>query len=137
MKMLWQYSLTGRMDLITLADLAELAIEQGHYEEAIAYAEEAIQQILPLHAERIRFYCILIRACFSQDKVKEAESYFQVTTDTIFHHLGPSHPLHITVYGIMAHLLIPKSKWEEAMYLYKSSMTCCMMSLGPNHVQTA
>jgi len=43
MKMLWHYSLNGKMDLITLADLAELAIEQGHNEEAIKYAEEGIQ----------------------------------------------------------------------------------------------
>jgi len=43
----------------------------------------------------------------------------------------------MTVYGIMAYLLVPKGKMEEAMYLYKSSLFCCMKVLGPNHIQTA
>lgn len=30
------------MDLVTLGDLAELAIDQGHFDEAIEYAEDAI-----------------------------------------------------------------------------------------------
>ena len=50
MKMLWYQSLTGKTDLIVLADLAELAADHGLYEEAIAYAEQGIQRILPLHA---------------------------------------------------------------------------------------
>jgi hypothetical protein len=45
--------------------------------------------------------------------------------------------LHITVYGIMAQLLIPKNKMEEANYLLKSSLFCCMKVLGPNHIITA
>ena len=43
----------------------------------------------------------------------------------------------MTVYGIMAQLLIPKNKMEEAMYLMKSSLFCCMKVLGPNHINTA
>ena len=63
--------------------------------------------------------------------------YFQYTIDTIVHHLGPSHPLHITIYAIMAQLLIPKGKWEETLLIYKESMACCLKCLGPNHAQTA
>ena len=42
MRMLWHQSLHNQMDFVTLAELAELAIEQGHYEEAIEYSEDAI-----------------------------------------------------------------------------------------------
>ena len=61
---------------------------------------------MPLHAQSVRFYCTLIKSYFNQDKIKEAENIFQITTDTIFHHLGSSHPLHITLYSLMAQLLI-------------------------------
>ena len=131
------YALKGKIDLVTLADIGEMALEQEQYEQAIKYAEQALVDILPLHAERIRFYCILIRAHYGLDNFKESERFFQIATDTLFHHLGPSHPLHMTVYGLMAYLLVPKGKYEEAMYLYKSSLLCCMKVLGPNHIQTA
>jgi hypothetical protein len=90
-----------------------------------------------MHAERIRFYCILIRANWSMDNFKESERFFELATESLKHHLGPSHPLHMTVYGLMACLLMPKGKFEESMYLYKSSLLCCMKTLGPNHIQTA
>ena len=131
------FALTGRVDIVALADIAEMALEQEEYEMAISYTEQAFIDIMPLHAERIRFYCILIRAYFLMENYKESERYFQMATDTLFHHLGPTHPLHMTVYGLMAYLLYPKGKFEEAMYLYKSSMLCCMKVLGPNHIQTA
>ena len=137
MKKYMAFSLTGKIDLITLADTAEMALEQEQNEIAIRYAYEGLMHIQPLHAERIRFYCILIRAYSDLDDFKQSERIFQLCTDTLFHHLGPSHPLHMTVYGIMAFLLIPKGKMTEAMYLYKSSLFCCMKVLGPNHINTA
>mmetsp|Transcript_4475 Transcript_4475/g.6679 ORF Transcript_4475/g.6679 Transcript_4475/m.6679 type:complete len:103 (-) Transcript_4475:1181-1489(-) len=102
MKRQMNKALTGNVDLVSLADLAEIALENGHTDIAIRYSEEGIASIMPLHAERLRFYCIMIRAHFALENYKEAERYFQIATDTLFHHLGPSHPLHITIYGIMA-----------------------------------
>ena len=96
------FALTGKIDLIALADIAEMALEQDENDMAISYAEQAFPEIMPLHSERIRFYCILIRAYYAMDNFKESERYFQIATDTLFHHLGPSHPLHMTVYGLMA-----------------------------------
>jgi hypothetical protein len=87
-----------------------------------------------LHAERVRLYCILIRAHFALDNFIESERFFKMATDTLDHHLGRSHPLHITVFGIMAYLFVPVGKMEEAMYLYKSSILVCLKTLGPNHV---
>ena len=134
MKKLMNFSLNGKVDLQTLAEIAEIALDQEQNDVAKKYAEKGLKEILPLHSERIRFYCILIRAYSALDDFKQAERYFQLVTDTIFHHLGPSHPIHMTVYGIMANLLVPKGKMEEAMYLYKSSLFCCMKVLGPNHI---
>jgi hypothetical protein len=87
-----------------------------------------------LHAERVRFYCILLRAHFNLNNFTEFEIFFKLISSTITHHLGPSHPLHITVCGIKAFLLVPKGKMEEAEYIYKSAMMCCLKSLGPNHI---
>lgn len=42
MKKLINYSLSGNIDLITIAEIAELAIDQGQNEIAIKFAEEAI-----------------------------------------------------------------------------------------------
>lgn len=126
---------------MTLADIAEMALEQGHHKIAIQHAEEGLSLMVPLHAERVRLYCILIRAYFAEDKFDMAERFFKLATDALDHHLGRSHPLHITVYGIMAYLLAPApgagGKFDDAMYLYKSSILVCLKTLGPNHVQTA
>jgi hypothetical protein len=44
------FSLTGKVDKETLGDLAEIALDQGHYQIAIEYAREAFGYILPFHA---------------------------------------------------------------------------------------
>lgn len=37
----------------------------------------------------------------------------------------------------MINLLVSQSKWEDAKWLFKSSLMCSMKILGQNHVQTA
>ena len=96
------YQLNGCVDLITLADTAELAIEQGMDKVAIDCAMHALQEIMPLHAARFRFYCIMLRANFNMDQVDEAEEYYQQAMACVNWHLGGSHPLHITLNGIFA-----------------------------------
>ena len=78
-----------------------------------------------------------MRAFFGMDNTKECEKYFQLANETLETHWGPSHPLHITIYGLMAQILISKTKFDEAMFLYKSSLLCCNKVLGKNHIQTA
>ena len=56
--------------------------------------------------------------------------------DAIYHHLGPTHTLHITVNGIIANLFVSKGKMKDAEIIYKSSLICCMRSIGPNHIET-
>lgn len=131
------FALNQEIDLATLADLAEIALEQGQDKLAIRLSEKGLLNSRPLHAERVRFYSILIRAHFALEDYKDAERCFQELTDTLGVHLGPYHPLHITVYGIMVFLMVPKGQMEEAMYLYKSSLVCSMKALGLHHIQTA
>jgi tetratricopeptide (TPR) repeat protein len=91
----------------------------------------------PFHAEAIKFYCILMRANYGMDSAPEADQYFSKALATLDHHWGPFHPLHSTIYGIMAHLLIQRGKMDDAKYLYESSLICSLRVLGPNHIQTA
>ena len=67
-------------------------------------------------------------------KFTEAEKAFTHALEILDHHWGPYHPLHINIYGIMAQLLILNEKYEDATYLYKASLRCCMRILGPNHI---
>ena len=78
-----------------------------------------------------------MRGYFGLDNMKESEKYFQLANETLQNHWGPSHPLHITIYGLMAQILISKPKFEDAMFLYKSSLLCCNKVLGHSHIQTA
>ena len=102
------YNLLGDLDLLTLADVAELAIEQGRDSIAKAISMQALQHIHPLHSARVRFYCVLLRAHYNLEEVDDAENYYKEAMTTINWHLGTSHPLHITLNGIYAYLLIPK-----------------------------
>ena len=73
------YNLYGKLDLVTLADVAEFALEQGEFEKAKALAMQALPHLYPIHAARVRFYCILLRAHFNseeQNSLEEAENYY-------------------------------------------------------------
>ena len=67
-----------------------------------------LKNIDPLHAARVRFYTVLLRAHFNLDEVQDAERYNKEAMDCINANLGPTHPLHITLNSIFAQLLIPK-----------------------------
>lgn len=136
-KISMNYQLNGCVDLITLADTAELALEQGMDRAAIEISMHALKEIIPLHAARFRFYCIMMRANFNLDQGEEAEMYYEQSMACINWHLGGSHPLHITLNGIFASQLIPKYDWKAAQKNYQTALNCSIKCLGPNHVQTA
>jgi hypothetical protein len=63
-------SLAGMLGMFLLClEIAEILLEENAVEKAIEKAEEGLKFILPLHAERIKFYCILTRAYYIQEKV--------------------------------------------------------------------
>ena len=68
---------------------------------------------------------------------KAAQIYFDKALSCLVHHWGQLHPLHSTIYNIMAFLMIDSGSLKEAEYCYKSSLSCCSKVLGPNHIQTA
>ena len=62
---------------------------------------------------------------------------FETCLQTLETHLGESHPLQATLYCILAYYNSEIGNLEDALYLYKSSLACCLRLLGQSHVQTA
>ena len=89
-----------------------------------------------MHAQSIKFQTILMQAYYLSDQTRDSDEAFTRALSILDHHWGPFHPLHINIYGIMAQLLIRKGKHDDATWLYKASLRCCMRILGPNHIQT-
>ena len=118
MRRLMKRALEDKEDISTLADICEIALDHQQFKIAQEKAVEALKHVHPLHAEAIKFYCILMRANFVMDDQKQADQFFSRALTTLDHHWGPYHPLHSTVYGIMAYLLVLRGKMEEAKYLY-------------------
>ena len=77
-----------------------------------------------------------MQAYYLSDQTRDSDEAFTRALAILDHHWGPFHPLHINIYGIMAQLLIRKQKYDDATWLYKASLRCCMRILGPNHIQT-
>jgi tetratricopeptide (TPR) repeat protein len=126
----------GIADTATIADLCQIYLEKENYDLAKRAAIKALQVIHPMHALAIKFYCILMQAYYMDNQMLEADVYFSKALAILDHHWGPFHPLHVSVYAIMAQLLISKGKYEDAKYLYQASLLCCIRILGPNHIQT-
>ena len=62
MKKEMDLALVGEIKIDSLADIAEVALQQDQFALAIKYAEQGLELILPMHAQKVRFYCILMRA---------------------------------------------------------------------------
>ena len=91
----------------------------------------------PLHAETIVFHLVLMRAYYNKKWTTRADIYFSKALAVLEHHWGPFHPLQITVYGLMANMMIESNLLSPAMHLLESSLSCCLSVLGPNHIVTA
>lgn len=124
-------------DTVILSDIGEIMLERKELESAIKYAKDALLQIHPLHAEGVKSWCILIRAMMESSLQDEALQCFDHALTALEYHWGPYHPLHCTLYSILAYLYMKKSNFEEALILYKNSLMCSLRVLGPNHPHTA
>ena len=67
----------------------------------------------------------------------EALQCFDHALTALEYHWGPYHPLHCTLYSILAFLYMKKGNFDEALILYKNSLMCSLRVLGPNHPHTA
>lgn len=82
--------------------MCTIYLEKQKYDLAIEYATKALQLTHPLHASSIKFYCILMQAYYLHDQLPQADVYFTTALSILDHHWGPFHPLHVSIYGIMA-----------------------------------
>lgn len=124
-------------DTVLLAQIGEIFIERRDMESAISYAKDALMQIHPLHAEGVKSWCILIRAMMMNNMQDEALQCFDHALTALEYHWGPYHPMHCTLYSILAFLYMEKSNFDDALILYKNSLMCSLRVLGPNHPHTA
>ena len=68
---------------------------------AIKRAEDTLKTLNPFIAKSINFYCILMKAHFLKNTY---HTHFFNALKAIDFHLGKNHPLHSTVYTMMAKL---------------------------------
>jgi len=138
MKMMIRKLLDNKTDERALAEMAEILLEEELIDKAIDKATEGLNLIHPMNAETIKFYCIFMRAHYKKNESIEADKYCYKAIKSLDYHWGEYHPLHATIYSILAHLLIKyKENLKQAQSLYKASLISCIRVLGPNHLRTA
>jgi hypothetical protein len=103
-------------DIDAQAEMAEILLEEGFYQEAITEAKVGLQNLEHENSSAIKFYCILMRGYHGVGSPKDAQTYFDEALKCLVHHWGKLHPLHSTIYGIMAHLMIESNSLKEAEY---------------------
>lgn len=118
------------------ADLGETLLEMGEVDKAIERANFGLKVSAALHAERVKCYCVLIRGLAMKNQMEKALEYFDEALKVLEFHLGPYHPLHSTVYSVLGHFYAERKLYQDALFLYKSSLVCCIRILGPNHTHT-
>lgn len=64
MRRLMKRALEDKEEISTLADICEISLDHMQFRIAVEKAIEALKHVHPLHAEAIKFYCILMRAHF-------------------------------------------------------------------------
>ena len=124
-------------DPMILTEISEILLETGDLDHAIAKAKEALVQIHPLSAQSVRSWCVLVRALFLKGISDEALQCFENAINALKFHWGDSHPLHTTVYCLLAGIYMDQENLAEAVILYKNALLYCFKILGPSHSRTA
>jgi len=138
MKMLATKYLDDEVDKIALAEIAEILLQERATEKAIEKVLEGVRLVNPYHAESIRFFCILMCAYYQSNQISEADDSCFKAINALDFHWGVFHTLHITIYSILARLIIKyKENYSEVQNLYKACLVSCNRVLGPNHPCTA
>jgi len=130
--------LESRIDTTAISEIAELLLEEGLADKAIEQALYGLKNVPSNHTEAIKFDFVLIRGYYEKDDTAMADKYCTDAISSLQYHWGPYHPLHSTIYTVMAFLIVKyKEKYEQALQLYQASLICCARVLGPNHSHTA
>jgi hypothetical protein len=124
-------------DAQILAEIGEILLENGDFDNAILKAKESLIQIHPLSGQSIRSWCILFKALHGKKLVSEASQCFENAVSALNFHWGESHPMHAEMFCMLAGIYIEQDNYSEALLLYKNALLCCLKVLGPNHASTA
>ena len=75
MKRLLEQGIGGKTDDVgTIADICEIALDNGEFKIAKEQSVEGLKHVhSALHCESIKFYCILMRAFYGMDFTQEAD----------------------------------------------------------------
>lgn len=117
--------LNGETDFVSIGEISEMLLEEGYFEEAIEQAKIGLESIPHFNAETVKIYCVLMRGFFLLGKEIDSQYYFDLALQALANHWGDFHPMNITIYCIMALILIEKKYLKEAELLYRSSLICC------------
>jgi len=119
----------GLEDLPSLFRLCQIALDEKMWDSAIERAHFALDkvpmQIYPLHVDAVKFHVVLMQAYFMKGEMTFAELAFSKTLAILSHHWGPHHPYQITIYGVLANLMMSLNRMMDARFLLTSSLTCC------------
>eukprot|EP00826_Nyctotherus_ovalis_P063903 TRINITY_DN936_c0_g2_i2.p1 TRINITY_DN936_c0_g2~~TRINITY_DN936_c0_g2_i2.p1 ORF type:complete len:427 (+),score=123.32 TRINITY_DN936_c0_g2_i2:1300-2580(+) len=138
MKLTIEKLLYNRMETTALAELAEILLEGGIVDKSIQKTTEGIRYIHPLNSGAVKFYCVLMRALYEKKSYVKADGYCYKAIKCLDFHWGQHHPLHATIYSILAYLIMKhRNDLQQAQALYKASLICCNRALGPKHLHTA
>ena len=123
-----------KASIVVQAEIAEFYLTEGLIDKAITTSLEGIKLTHSMNAEVLRFYCILMRSFYEKKDFNEGDKYCSKALEILNYHWGQYHPLHCTIYSILAYLLIKhKESHGEALSIYKVILVSYNKLLGNNH----
>eukprot|EP00826_Nyctotherus_ovalis_P056323 TRINITY_DN7580_c0_g1_i3.p1 TRINITY_DN7580_c0_g1~~TRINITY_DN7580_c0_g1_i3.p1 ORF type:complete len:302 (+),score=55.27 TRINITY_DN7580_c0_g1_i3:51-956(+) len=126
-------ALCGCIDVVSVYETAELLLDAGLTDQAIQCAVKGLGV-----GHRYELYFTLMKAYYKKKDQKKVNEYCVAAMRRLKNYWGAYHPLHITIYSLMAFNLVKyKSEFEQARQLYKASLVCALRALGSSHVVTA
>lgn len=79
---------------------------------------------------------VYIQILLTQNEYEQAMQQFDKCLQILELHFGESHPLHSTLYCILAFYHLEMGNLEDSRYLYKSALIASLRMLGQSHPQT-
>jgi hypothetical protein len=100
--------------------LWQKAIERTHY--ALNFVP---MLIYPLHVKAVKFHVLLMQAHFMEGEFEQADKAFSKSIAILDHHWGQLHPYQITIYEVLANLMMSVNRMTDARFLLMSALNCC------------
>jgi hypothetical protein len=123
--------------------LAKHCISQGLFDKARVYAKSGMQLARRLSASYGLLSMTFAEAQFLSaraegvDRVNDLLTQYRHALDTVEYHLGVDHPIAMTLYDKMVHLLCLAERTQKAHDFLQLSLTLASRVLGGTHSVTA